>query len=90
MGEKAWGGYCPCGIGFTKWWVSGLGKEIWKEREGVPASADIKGGNGLEEKCGNEVEEGGCPRKNFVNQTQGSGLPAWRLQVTFSVDAITY
>lgn len=51
----------------------------------MPASADIKGGNGLE-----EVEEGGCPRKNFVNQTQGSGLPALRLQVTFSVDAISY
>lgn len=60
------------------------------ERERVPASADIKGGNGLEEKCGNEVEEEGCPRKNFVNQTQGSGLPALKLQVTFSVDAITY
>lgn len=33
----------------------------------------------------NEVEEGGCPSKNLVNQTQGSGL-----QVTFSVDAIPY
>lgn len=54
------------------------------EREGECAN---KRRHQRREWAGGEMqnEVGGVPSKNLVNQTQGSGL-----QVTFSVDAITY